>query len=365
MDRIEGLAFKQRILESARGVIWRAEQKVLERDVLVLIFNAQTVANRATMTCILQAIRRLAGTKNAIFPDIIDVVDQPSGVYVTMEDVHAQQLLNLLAGRRLNVEQGVTIAEHLAKGFDLLHEAGLVYANLRPENIFINEMSEPMLFDISLLQFEPGQGRNAQTEELDASPVYAAPEQYLAPQAVDTRADMFSLGLTLYALTSGMAPFATLSDAEVMQAKVTQTVASPCDYSARFPAALASLLERLCERDAADRPAEWEEVLFDLHLAQSGEEPYRVRKAANSLIAPPNPQAKKHRPGRTVWLSAQPKPHGKGEKKVVFYPRSQGHHERYHARMVRLQRKSDVVMLLVWGVVLFLLMAIALKVWFL
>ena len=293
IPQIEGFTFRQRLTASARGEIWRAEQRALERDVLVLCFHPETVRNAALLDALFAAIRRLASIKTDLFPDIVDLVRTADEVYVILEDTHAQHLIGLLAGRRLNAEQANVIASKLAEGFSRLREAGLVYANLNPENLYLSDLSEPILPDISLLQFEAGKGPVAMPDSLEASPVYAAPEQYLAPQEVDSRADMFSLGLTLYTLVSGQVPFSGLDPEAVMRAKLEHTVASPCDFSPSLPPAFAAALERLCQRDPAERPQDWDEVLFDFHLAARGEEPYRVRPPEHSVIAPPDPMARR------------------------------------------------------------------------
>ncbi len=371
MEEFESLVFKQRILESARGVLWRAEQIALERDVLVFVFDAAFCAKPLQLECALAAIRKLANTKIGIFPDIIDIVHTSKEAYITMEDVYARQLLNLLAGRRLNTAQLGNIASQLARGFIALHRAGLVYGNLRPENLFINEGSEPMLLDVSLLQFAHGQGPQQVPDVLEASPVYAAPEQYMAPEEVDTRADMFGLGLTLYALVSGVMPYSNLKEEDVLQQKLEASLPSPCDGNPKFPQALARLLQRLCEREPNDRPADWEEVLFDLHLAVSNEEPYHAQGAINSLIADPNPKSKRKRLiARTGWIPTERAPammqqSGHPTKKIMLDHKAYEAFKEQRARDRQLQKRAQLVMWSIWGVVIFLLLAIALKVWFL
>lgn len=374
IPQIEGFTFRQRLTASARGEIWRAEQRALERDVLVLCFHPETVRNAALLDALFAAIRRLASIKTDLFPDIVDLVRTADEVYVILEDTHAQHLIGLLAGRRLNAEQANVIASKLAEGFSRLREAGLVYANLNPENLYLSDLSEPILPDISLLQFEAGKGPVAMPDSLEASPVYAAPEQYLTPQEVDSRADMFSLGLTLYTLVSGQVPFSGLGPEAVMRAKLEHTVASPCDFSPSLPPAFAAALERLCQRDPAERPQDWDEVLFDFHLAARGEEPYRVRPPEHSVIAPPDPKARR-RAGATVWVNASVhRPptalfRGSGPRQPLsHHPVTVSRTElrRYEARRrARLRRRARIRLLMgiLWGIVLLLLIAIAIRVW--
>lgn len=367
IPQIEGFTFRQRLTASARGEIWRAEQCALERDVLILCFLPEVAHNAPLLDALFAAIRRLAGIKTELFPDIIDLVRTPDAVYVILEDTHAQHLIGLLAGRRLNAEQATVIASKLAEGFAQLRAAGLVYANLTPDNLYLSDLSEPILPDISLLQFEAGKGPVAMPEALEASPVYAAPEQYLTPQEVDSRADMFSLGLTLYTLVSGQVPFAGLGPESVMRAKLDRTVASPCDFSPSLPKPFAAVLERLCRCEPSERPQDWDEVLFDFHLAARGEEPYRVSPPGHSVIAPPNPAANR-RGGATVWVNASVHRPPTARVPMTHHPVTVSRAELRQYELTRrslLRRRARIRLLMgiLWGVVLLLLIAVTIKVW--
>ncbi|MEG1480216.1 MAG: serine/threonine-protein kinase [Kiritimatiellia bacterium] len=301
IPKIEGFVFKQRLTRSMRGEIWRAEQTALERDVLVQVFGSEVRSDQALCDALFEIVRATAQLKSQLFPDVIDVIRTQNQAYVILEDAHAQGILPLLAGRRLNAEQVTYIATRLAEGFNALHAAHLVYANLKPSNLYLSEDSEPVLPDLSLVQFEPAYGKNPPQDSLAGSPPYVAPEQYTVPETVDTRADMFAMGMTLYALATGQIPFGSRTPEAILEAKLTESVASPCDISPHFPPALAMVLSKLCQREPSARYADWDEVLFDLHLASTGGMP--ECSPNDSVIAPPNPNVQA-KAGRTIRLKS-------------------------------------------------------------
>lgn len=299
VPEIEGFVFRQRLTQSARCALWRAEQVALERDVLVAVFNREAHTPADVRACFAVA-RTMAQAKTPLLPDVIDIIRTAGQAYVILEDAHAQGVLQLLDGRRLGAEQARMLAARLAEGFAGLHAAHLVYGGLRPRSLYLVDGTEPLLPDFSPMRFEAGYGE-APPEEATGSAPYVAPEQYLEPGAVDTRADMFALGMTLYALTTGQVPFGALPPEEILEAKLRMTVPSPCDLVPNFPPALAGVLVRLTQRDPQHRYADWDELLFDLHQAGEGIVP-AVGDPAGSVIAPPDPAARA-RAERTIRLS--------------------------------------------------------------
>lgn len=298
---IEGLVFRQRLARPGRGELWRAEQTALERDVLVAVFGAEMGENPEGDRRF-AVIRALAQIKGVLVPEVIDVLRTPEAACVVLEDPHAQGIVELLAGRRLDAGQIVRLAMRLAEGLAELHGAGMFYAGLCPRALYVSEDSEPVLPDVSLARFEPGRGANPPDWALPpAARPYAAPELASAPETADTRADMFALGLTLYALGTGQVPFGAIAPEALDEAKLSRAVPSPCDISPNFPAALAAVLARLTMRDPAARYADWDEALFDLHQLAAGVSP-DLPDPEGSVIAPPDPEARA-RAGRTIRLS--------------------------------------------------------------
>ncbi len=294
---IEGLIFRKPLARLDAGMLWRAEQLALERDVLVALLDTQDEGR-------LRLIRALAQVKTTLLPEVIDILDADGRTCVMTEDPHAQNIVSLLAGRRLDARQIVSLAMRLAEGLAALHGDGLLYAALCPARLYLSEDSEPVLPDITPARFEHGRGDNPAAWAPPACALpYAAPELHEAPDLADTRADMFALGLTLYALATGQTPFGAMPPDLLPAAKRERSIPSPCDISPNFPPALAAVLVALTQRDPADRFEDWDEVRFALHQSREGIAPAGA-DPAGSVIAQPDPSARA-RAGRTIRLSVR------------------------------------------------------------
>ena len=299
---IAGFEFRQRLAQSMRCVLWRAEQCALERDVLVALFSHEVLADDLLANALFELVRNLAQVKTALIPDVIDIRREAGMGYIVLEDAHAVPLMSLLGGKRVEPERLIRLGMKLAEGFAALQEAHLVYGGLRPSKIYMIDGSEPLLPDFSPMSFEAGWGTNPPERALVGSAPYVAPEQYMAPETVDTRADMFAVGMTLYALGTGQVPFGAYPAEEILERKLHDQIPSPCDVVKGFPRPLAAVLGRLTRRSAAERYADWDEVLCDLAAALRGEAPAEGDDAG-AVIALPNP-AKWGRAEQTIRISA-------------------------------------------------------------
>ena len=291
---IDGFVFKRRLSWSGLCVLWRAEQTALERDVLVAIFRGDAP---------LGAIQALAQAKSPLVPEVIDIFQGEGRTYVVLEDPHAQGVVGLLGGRRLEAGQLIELGMRLAEGFAGLQAAGVVYGGLCPGCLYLSEDSEPVLPDLSPARFEAGVGEAPPDWQIPRGALpYAAPELQACPEAADSRADMFALGLTLYALGTGQVPFGAVPPELLLEVKRSHTVPSPCDVSPNFPAALAALLARLAARAPEGRFGDWDAVRVAFHQVREGLAGGEGAYPEDSVIAPPNPEARV-RAGRTIRLS--------------------------------------------------------------
>lgn len=299
---IDGFIFRQLLAQSSRCALWRAEQITLERTVLVVVLGEEYISNGHLCDVLFKVVRAISSVNCCLIPEIIDVIRTDKDAYIILEDSHAENLIASMNGERLEPAQLYRIARALAEGFSALHSAHVVYGGLKPKALYLSEDGGPLLPDFTMAFFEEGYGVIPPEDELIGSPPYVAPEQYLSATPVDTRADMFAMGMTLYALATGQIPFGALPPEEILERKLTSTIPSPCDLCLNFPEPLAAFLVKLSQRNRDDRYADWDEVLFDLYQVEQGVMPKNDR-TEDSVIAQPNPSAKRSLSERTIRLS--------------------------------------------------------------
>ena len=302
---LDGFQFQTLLLETATTFIWRAFQEKLERPVLIITFKEDVELDAAYRRQLFETIQTLSNIKLTLFPEVIDILRDRERFFIILEDAEGANILSLLKGQRLNADQLTQIAMQLAEGFAILQAHHLVYGAFSPYQLYITEASTPLLPALTFIRKTTAAPLCYPHPELsERDLLWLAPEQCgELPQPLDTRADIFAVGLSLYALATGQLPFGRLAPETLAEAKLTHCVPSPCDISASFPPALAAVLSKMTQRDPADRYADWDEVRFDLYHALRGVFP-NIADPETSVIAPPQ-KPHKAQTGNTIRLSVQ------------------------------------------------------------
>jgi hypothetical protein len=187
-----------------------------------------------------------------------------------MELVRGTSLDRMLKAKgRLPLAQVIGLARQICKGLAHAHSVGVVHRDIKPENVMIDESrgrASVKIVDFGLAALLDGDDEVA----CAGTPAYMAPEQ-VRGEVVDARADLYSLGVMLYKLACGRAPFVADSEDELMIAQLEQQPTRPSTAvpEAKLPAAFDMLVLHCMAKAPEDRPAgaiELEAALIELQL---------------------------------------------------------------------------------------------------
>ncbi len=178
--------------------------------------------------------------------------------YVVMEYVDGVSLQELVALEGpIEWSQACDIAHQAATALDHAHDAGLIHRDIKPSNILVDRSGSIKILDFGLVFFE-----DEQEDEFSLSMIfgharlgsadYVAPEQSLDSLAIDARADIYSLGCTLYFAITGTVPFPFDTTAKKLDAHRTMDP-RPIGDLANLPDGLARVVERMMRKNAAER----------------------------------------------------------------------------------------------------------------
>jgi nitrous oxidase accessory protein NosD len=211
-------------------------------------------------------------------PGIVQAFDSGSDSgkhFLVMEFVEGQSLAALLRdGGRVGPPQAADYAYQAALALQHAHEKGLVHRDLKPSNLLLTPQGRIKLLDLGLARFlqdqipDPGRTREG---ALLGTPDYAAPEQFRDARTADARADIYSLGCTLYHLLSGRVPFPGSSLSEKWEAHASREPPPLEELCPEAPAGLVLVVRKMMAKRPADRFASAAEVAEALaaHVAGS------------------------------------------------------------------------------------------------
>jgi len=271
------------------GEVYLAEDTSLDRTV-ALKFLPPLLAADATFRA--RFTREAKSVASLHHPNIVHVyaVDEISDrPFIAMEHVDGPALRNVLASRRIPIEEALGHAEALAGALAEAHAAGVVHRDVKPSNIVLDAAGRPKLLDFGLATL-PRADAITKTGTTLGTVGYMAPEQARG-EAVDARSDLFSLGVVLFEMITGTQPFRGETEA----ATIDQVMRRTPDPLARFHAEVSDdvqrIVSKLLEKDPSVRYQTATDLVADLKRLR------RERESSGATSTPAAPITQRRR-----WL---------------------------------------------------------------
>jgi hypothetical protein len=299
--------------QGGMGSVYKARHVHLGKVVALKLLPPERLASPAARARFLQEMQAVGRLEH---PHIVQAFDAAVDEvpYLAMEHVAGTDLAKLVdRGGPLPVADACELVRQAALGLQHAHENGLVHRDVKPSNLMLTTGGRVKVLDLGLARIQAGEAGSAAltaTGALMGTPDYMPPEQLLDSHAVDIRADVYSLGCTLYHLLAGRPPFGDEQHGDLAskrKAHLSEPLPSLRTLRAEVPVALAAVLERLTAKEPADRFATPAEVAAALETFTAGCRP----EALLGPVSPAVPPAASTAPAgmhRTTGAAGQPAP---------------------------------------------------------
>lgn len=247
----------------AMAQVFQAIDRTLGRHVAIKVIRKSSRENMARIKSCLEEARALASLNH---PNVVQVhaVGQLDGhPYIVMELVDGGRLDQLISAvNPISESRALKIAIDISEGLKAANQVGLVHGDVKPGNILIDRSGVAKLVDFGIVRY-----RNQQTgEKVYGTPQYVAPEVALK-RDVDHRADIFSLGSTLFHALSGDFPFHGQTTNDMILARIHQQAADLRSIRPLLHIETARTVARMLEPEPTDRYPSYDELLSDLRVA--------------------------------------------------------------------------------------------------
>jgi serine/threonine protein kinase/Flp pilus assembly protein TadD len=243
------------------GVVFRARDTRLGRNV-ALKFLPENIAQNPLM---IERFHREARAASALnHPNICtiyDVGEHEGRPFIAMELLEGKTLKQRIAERPIEIAELLEIGTQIASGLDAAHSKAIVHRDVKPANVFLVDRGQAKILDFGLAKLAHGQkdADASDTPTVDAEQLtspgssmgtvaYMSPEQARGEE-LDARSDLFSLGVVLYEMATGSAPFGGVTTAVIFDGILREAPRPAMELNPRLPLAFETILEKLLEKD--------------------------------------------------------------------------------------------------------------------
>ena len=268
--------FERELVGGGMARVYLAEDRDLKRRVVIKILPPD-IASGVSAGRFRAEILTVAKLQHPHIVGILRAGEVDGIPYFVMPFVEGESLaVHLRGSGAVTVREAVAVFRDVARALAFAHAGGVVHRDIKPGNILLAAGSATVTdFGVakalsSAMRSGPHDGRVTDTGVSLGTLLYMAPEQAAGDPNIDGRADIYSLGITIYEMLAGSAPFDGLSPREMLTARLTKQPPKLSTMRPDIPPRLESLILRCLEADPADRPQSADEIVEFLESSDAG-----------------------------------------------------------------------------------------------
>ena len=284
--------------QGAMGTVYKAVDPLIDRVVAIKTINLSLALDEKDEyeSRFYQEAKAAGRLSHPNIVTIYDVGKSDEIAYIAMEFLQGRELRSVLNdGKRMTVEEVINVVAQVAQGLAYAHEHGIVHRDVKPSNIMIVRDGHVKITDFGIARMASAAVRT-QTGMVLGSPKYMSPEQVVG-KLTDQRSDIFSLGVMLYEMLTGQAPFAGENINAIMYQTLNSVPPPPSTLSPAVPEMLNFIVAKALAKKLEHRYQDAKEFATDLYacrerLSRSGVSTSEVSKPSVAPVIAKRPEIK-------------------------------------------------------------------------
>lgn len=288
-SQIPGYRLLEKLGKGAMATVYKARQESLDRIVAIKVLPRKFAENAEFVERFYREGRAAAKLSHNNIVQAYDVGCSPEGFhYFVMEYIEGKTLYDIMQpppageGRAFSEAEALDIIIQIADALAHAHERGLIHRDVKPKNIILTPQGVAKLTDLGLARAtDDKEAAESEAGKAYGTPYYISPEQIRGDVDIDYRADIYSLGATLYHLVTGRPPFEAESPTAVMHKHLREPLVPPDHINTALSAGISEIIEVAMAKRREDRYNSMRDMLEDLRAVARGEPPLHARRAVD------------------------------------------------------------------------------------
>jgi WD40 repeat protein/predicted Ser/Thr protein kinase len=272
---------QEEIGRGGMGVVYRARDTSLEREVAIKVLPAEFTADAERARRFEQEARTISALRHPNIITIHEIGRSDELQFIVTELIEGRTLRRVITEAQPGWRKAVLVAAQIADALDAAHRAGIIHRDIKPENVMVGPDWQVKVLDFGIAKrvFVPAEGEAANGPvsfgDQTRTGVIAGTLNYLSPEQargepLDARTDIFSFGIVLYEMLAGRRPYDGLSDEAKQVALADDREIPPISkVCPQLPAALYGIVTRALRKKRDDRYASAGEMLAELSELKS------------------------------------------------------------------------------------------------
>ncbi|HSB63420.1 MAG TPA: serine/threonine-protein kinase [Thermoanaerobaculia bacterium] len=281
------------------GKVYRARDLTLDRLVALKTLARQLSADTDYVQRFLKEARAAARLNHPNIVQIYDFGCVDSVYYLAMEFVDGHSLGTYLKRGHFSESESIQIIRHACRALSVAHADGIVHRDIKPDNLMLTSRGDVKLVDLGIAKRLDEDQSLTQTGQAIGTPHYISPEQIRGQRDIDPRADIYSLGATLYHLLTGHTPYPGSSGPIVMSMHLVEPLPDPRRFEASLTEGVCRVVRKMMAKNRDERYPDVYALDLDLYRLQCGETPQADGRSAAAA------EAHAGAPASPAWVPAK------------------------------------------------------------
>ena len=249
--RIDRYLILDRVGGGGMGLVYRAHDSELNRTVALKVLPPPLCRAAEHLNRFRAEAQAQARLHSPYIITLYSMLELPAGAVLVLEYVQGETLETRLRRRGpLATDEAIDVFAQALTGVEHMHDMGVIHRDLKPSNLFLNADGPVKVMDFGVAKLADQDA--FQRGSLVGTLLYISPEQ-INGRAVDHRADIYTMGVSLYEAVTGRLPFERRTDYALMHAHAQESPPPPSSLQRALPAALESAILKAMEKDPSRR----------------------------------------------------------------------------------------------------------------